>query len=45
MEEVETAAGKTQNLMFSATIPPWVSKIARNYLTNMQKINLIREEE
>jgi superfamily II DNA/RNA helicase len=44
MEEVTEAAGKTQNLMFSATIPPWVAKIASRYLKNMTKINLIREE-
>ena len=40
MEEVEEAAGKTQNLMFSATIPGWVANIARKYLSNMKKINL-----
>ena len=43
MEEVEEAAGKTQNLMFSATIPGWVANIARKYLSNMKKINLIKE--
>jgi ATP-dependent RNA helicase DDX21 len=45
MEEVSEAAGETQNLMFSATIPPWVAKIASHYLKNMKKINLINESE
>ena len=44
MEEVEKAAGRTQNLMFSATIPPWVAGIARKYLRNMETVNLIKGE-
>lgn len=35
MEKVSSVAGKTQNLMFSATIPSWVSTIAKKYLRNM----------
>lgn len=31
--------------MFSATIPPWVAKIASQYLKNMKKVNLIRSED
>ena len=45
MERVNSVAGKTQNLMFSATIPSWVSSIARKYLRNMEKIDLIKENE
>jgi ATP-dependent RNA helicase DDX21 len=34
---------KTQNLMFSATIPEWVDKISREYLNKDKKrINLIK---
>ena len=44
MQEVEAAAGKTQNLMFSATIPSWVANIAKRYLKDMKKINMIKEE-
>ncbi len=33
---------KTQNLMFSATIPDWVDKIARDFMDpTKKKINLI----
>jgi superfamily II DNA/RNA helicase len=33
---------KTQNLMFSATIPDWVDKISSQYMDiSMKKINLI----
>ena len=45
MESIKREAGKTQNLMFSATIPTWVASIAKKYLTNMKKINLIKDEE
>jgi superfamily II DNA/RNA helicase len=31
--------------MFSATIPPWVSKIASKYLKNMERINFIKDED
>jgi len=44
MDEIEAQAGKTQNMMFSATIPGWVAGIAKKYLKNMKKINLIKEE-
>jgi superfamily II DNA/RNA helicase len=40
---VRKAAGKTQNIMFSATIPPWVIKIANEYFEKVVKINLIRD--
>jgi superfamily II DNA/RNA helicase len=33
---------KTQNLMFSATIPDWVDKISNQYMdSSKKKINLI----
>lgn len=39
------AAGKTQNIMFSATIPSWVVKIAREYFDkDMQHVNMIKED-
>ena len=41
MSQVEDAAGKTQNLMFSATIPSWVASIAKRYLKDMKKVNMI----
>lgn len=44
MEEIKQQAGKTQNMMFSATIPGWVASIAKKYLVDMKKINLIKEE-
>jgi ATP-dependent RNA helicase DDX21 len=31
-------------MMFSATIPGWVASIAKKYLVDMKKINLIKEE-
>ena len=45
MEEVEDTAGKVQHLMFSATIPPWVANIAKSYMHNMKKINMIKDQE
>ena len=45
MSNVTEAAGKTHNLMFSATIPSWVSSIARQYLKDMQKISMIKSDE
>lgn len=44
MKEINETAGKTQNLLFSATIPHWVANIAKKYLKNMQTINMIKDE-
>jgi ATP-dependent RNA helicase DDX21 len=42
---IRGAAGKTQNIMFSATIPHWVTKIAREYFSkDMERINMIKDE-
>lgn len=42
---VRSAAGKTQNIMFSATIPKWVSQIAKKYFaSDMERINMIKDE-
>ena len=35
IKEIYETAGKTQNLLFSATIPHWVANIAKRYLRNM----------
>lgn len=43
-EEVRASTKNTQNLMFSATIPTWVSGIAKQYFSsNLKRINLIGE--
>jgi ATP-dependent RNA helicase DDX21 len=43
---VRSQAGKTQNIMFSATVPTWVTKIAREYFDkNMQRINMIKDDD
>ena len=44
-EEIQAETSKkTQNLMFSATIPTWVTSIAKQYFaSNMKRINLIGE--
>lgn len=35
---------KTQNIMFSATIPTWVNKIAREYFDkNMIRVNMVKD--
>lgn len=39
------AAGKTQNIMFSATVPFWVGNIAKKYFDNMKRINLVKDSE
>lgn len=42
---VRNAAGKTQNIMFSATIPKWVAQIAQKYFAdNMERVNMIKDE-
>jgi superfamily II DNA/RNA helicase len=42
---VRKNAGKTQNIMFSATIPPWVIEIANSYFEKVVKINLIKDQD
>jgi ATP-dependent RNA helicase DDX21 len=42
-DELKSTAGKTQNLMFSATIPPWVAGIVKKHMSNMERINLIKD--
>ena len=44
-QQVRKSVGKTQNLMFSATIPPWVAKITESYLKNKAVINMIKDED
>ena len=44
-DAVKRSAGKTQNLMFSATIPPWVAKLTERYLKNMIQINMIKDQD
>jgi len=45
-KSVKEAVGKTQNIMFSATIPSWVAQIANEYFaSNMKRINLIKDED
>ena len=38
------ATKKTQNLLFSATIPPWVVQLSKKYLsTDRQYVDLIKD--
>lgn len=40
------AAKKTQNLLFSATIPPWVVQLSKKYLSPERKyIDLIKDAD
>lgn len=44
-KNVREAAGKTQNIMFSATVPFWVGNIAKKYFSNMKRIDLVKDSE
>ncbi|PKU77785.1 DEAD-box ATP-dependent RNA helicase 3, chloroplastic [Dendrobium catenatum] len=42
---LEKLPSKRQNMLFSATMPGWVKKLARKYLDNPLTIDLVGEEE
>lgn len=42
---LEKLPSKRQNMLFSATMPGWVKKLARKYLNNPLTIDLVGEEE